>query len=167
MKQLRPIKVQGAIAIVPLTKGYEAVIDASDVGLVAGWNWCAIVTGKQVYAYRRERAGSRRAIYLHRVIAGAASEQEVDHVDCNALNNVRANLRLATRQQNACNRGTPAHNTSGLKGAVWVVECSKWRSMITANGKRTYLGYFPTKEAAHAAYARASARLHNGYGRSQ
>jgi hypothetical protein len=45
-KKIRPIRVEGDTAIVPLTRGFEAVIDAVDVPIVEGWNWVAIPGGK-------------------------------------------------------------------------------------------------------------------------
>lgn len=46
----RPIRFDGKIAYVPLTKGYEAIIDAEDVPVVAPYPWSAMVAGKNVYA---------------------------------------------------------------------------------------------------------------------
>ena len=45
-KAIRQIRVDGNIAYVPLTRGYEAVIDAADVPLVEGWNWYAHPVGR-------------------------------------------------------------------------------------------------------------------------
>ena len=53
---IRQIRIQGDIAYVPLTKGYEAVIDAADVPLVQGNNWSATVRKRTCYAFRTERA---------------------------------------------------------------------------------------------------------------
>jgi len=36
-RSVRPIRIEGNIAYVPLTKGYEAVIDVADIGLVEGY----------------------------------------------------------------------------------------------------------------------------------
>lgn len=46
----RPIRIEGKVAYVPLTKGYEAIIDAEDVPVVAPHPWSAMVAGKNVYA---------------------------------------------------------------------------------------------------------------------
>lgn len=37
--QLRPIRVEGNVAFVPLTKGLEAIVDVEDLPLVEGLNW--------------------------------------------------------------------------------------------------------------------------------
>ena len=43
----RPIRIEGDVAYVPLTKGYEAIIDVEDVPLVEGRNWHAHVVRKK------------------------------------------------------------------------------------------------------------------------
>lgn len=46
----RPIRIEGDIAYIPLTRGYTAMVDAEDAHLVATQNWCANVQGDRVYA---------------------------------------------------------------------------------------------------------------------
>lgn len=50
MHYVRPIRIEGPIAYVPLTKGYEAIIDAADAPLVRDRNWCAMEVNGRVYA---------------------------------------------------------------------------------------------------------------------
>ena len=166
-KNIRPIRVEINVAYVPLTKGYEAIIDAEDIHLVNRWNWSARVAGKSVYARRVEKMpdGTAQDIKMHIVIAGAVG-QMVDHRNGLGLDNRRANLRVATKQQNQCNQPLRSDSTSGLKGVSWKAARQKWRAYITAHGKRQHLGHFDSKEAAHAAYCDASARLHGEFGRT-
>ena len=49
MKKVRPIRIEGDLAYVPLTRGYEAVIDAGDVSLVEGFNWYALNQKQTVF----------------------------------------------------------------------------------------------------------------------
>lgn len=164
-KQIRPIRVEGNIAYVPLTQGYEAVIDAADVPLVAKWNWFAAKKPRTVYAVRNRPGRGEGLIGMHCVLMGEPSAFETDHRDGNGLNNRRFNLRVATVQQNTCNQRTRADNTSGFKGVHWHKQKGKWHAQIAAHGKRRSLGLHDTPEAAHAAYAKASARLHGEFGR--
>ncbi len=88
--KVRPIRIEGDLAYVPLTKGYEAVIDAADVCLVENFNWYADTShGHTVYARRNVNNGKPCSIKMHRVITGCEEGLLVDHKDCNGLNNRR------------------------------------------------------------------------------
>ena len=162
---MRPIRIEGDVAYVPLTQGYEAVIDADDVALVIGNSWRAMVKPHSVYAYRVEFP-KRRTVLLHRTILNAPSNMQVDHIDGDALNNRRSNLRLATALQNGANKKKPAHNTSGFKGVSWHKRDLYWAANIRVGGKLRHLGRFETAEAAHAAYCKASEEFHGEFGRT-
>lgn len=164
-RPIRPIRIEGDAAYVTLTKGYVAVIDAADVHLVEGRNWSASVCPHTVYAVWTAFARKgQSAIRMHRVIANAPPEMEVDHKDHNGLNNRSSNLRLVTSSQNKHNGRTPSTNTSGYKGVSRDPQGPKWKAQICIQGKRRFIGRFDTAEEAHAAYCRASADLHGEYG---
>lgn len=46
----RPIRIEGDIAYIPLTRGYTAIVDAEDAHLVSTQNWSANVHGGRAYA---------------------------------------------------------------------------------------------------------------------
>ena len=55
-------------------------------------------------------------------------------------------------------------NTTGFRGVSWSERGKKYRAEIrNPEGKRISLGYFPTPEAAAAAYAEAAHRLHGDF----
>lgn len=163
----RPIRVEGEVAYVTLTKGYEAIIDASDAQLVGMWNWCADVSGGNAYATRGDWRGSdQRVVRMHREILAAPAGFDVDHIDGNKLNNRRSNLRLATRAENNRNRARRRDNKSGFKG-VTKHSSGRWRATIKANGKFKHLGVFDTPQEAHAAYLDASRYWHGEFGRGE
>lgn len=95
---------------IPLTKGYQAIVDPEDADL-AHLKW-QITRGR--YAMRRPRIpGSRTerlAVLMHRVILERKLGRPiqpgmvVDHVNGNGLDNRRANLREASVSLNAYNR---------------------------------------------------------------
>jgi hypothetical protein len=167
-KAIRQIRVDGNIAYVPLTKGYEATIAASDVGLVCDANWTAAEDGRTVYAYRMTRLpnGKQRMEYMHRRILSPKDGEKVDHRDGDGLNNMRINLRASNCGQNARNRRLPANSTSGKKGVTFNQQLQKWKAKIVLNGKAYHLGYFPDIDSAHAAYRAASITMHGKFGRS-
>ena len=165
-KRIREIRIEGNIAYVPLTKGHEAIIDAADVHLVKGWNWCALVTTWTVYAHRcGGPKGKQKSYYMHRILMGDPKGLEVDHIDGNGINNRRSNLREATKAQNRHNQRVSIANSSGYKGVSWHKSCDKWHARIKRDGKSQHLGLFKTAEAAHAAYCRASAEIDCIFGR--
>ena len=164
---IRAILIEGDIAYVPLTQGYEAIIDAADVPLVREWNWSAWKFGDLIYACRTDYSGSKqRTVRMHRVIMGEPDGIGIDHRDNNGLNNRRENLREATNEQNARNRRIRSDSTSGLKGVSWRKSEGKWTASIGVSGKRKHLGYFNTPEAAHEAYIKASIQFHGQFGRT-
>jgi HNH endonuclease/AP2 domain len=165
-KALRPIRIEGGVAYVPLSKGYEAIVDQSAAHLVSGFNWCAQVSGKTVYAVRNGKEEGLRHIKMHRVVASAPEGLVVDHIDGNGLNNQSSNLRLATKAQNAHNCANRRDNKSGHKGVFWVGRESKWAAKIKKDGTTHHLGHFKLLDDARAAYAEASQRLHGSFGRA-
>lgn len=161
---LRPIRIEGNMAYVPLTKGREAVVDAADIPLIKDQNWCLLSVGYAVTNLERV-AGKKRMLLMHRFILNAPSNMQVDHIDGDRLNNRRANLRLATKSENMRNRGPQADNKSGFKGVCWIVRDQRWMAQIKHNRKQIYLGYFETAEEAHAAYAAACIKYHGDFAR--
>lgn len=168
-KALRPIRFDGNIAYVPLTQGYEAIIDAADAALVEIANWQAIIgpTSRTVYAGATFRGQGRARTLMHRHVLFAPPGIEIDHINGNGLDNRRANLRFATGSQNKCNIPARASNECGLKGVTLHPGGRLWRAKIQLRGKQIHLGYFRSKEAAFAAYTEASASLHGEYGRAK
>jgi HNH endonuclease len=81
--------------------------------------------------------------YLHRFILQPPAGMDVDHIDCNPLNNTRENLQLLTRSRN-CMRSVRA-KVSGVtfeKGRT-----NPWRARLRIDGKMHQLGLFKTEEA--------------------
>jgi hypothetical protein len=171
-KKARQIRIDGDIAYIPLTRGYEAIIDAADVSLVDGHNWYAHVSKRAdgtiwtVYAYRNHRKdGKKTTIQLHRVILNTPDELKGDHRNGDGLDCRRVNLRLATSTENNRNARTPITNTSGAKGVYWNKRDGKWYARIRADGALRHLGLFSDIADAAAAYAQASRKLHGDFGR--
>jgi AP2 domain/HNH endonuclease len=161
----RPIRIEGDVAYVPLSRGYEAVIDAVDVPLIEALRWRVHVGKRTAYALHSGPRPARCNIFMHRLLMREPDGLRVDHKDGNGLNNRKDNLRPATDQQNSFNSRIPSNNTSGFKGVSWHKRDHKWRARITFGGKRRHLGDFNTPEDAHKAYAKASAELHGEFGR--
>jgi 5-methylcytosine-specific restriction endonuclease McrA len=100
---------------------------------------------------------------MHRFLANVPDDMEVDHWDGNGLNNRKRNLRIVTHQQNGCNRGPQANNTSGYKGVSWNKRDGKYEAWIRVNDRKIHLGYFDDILDAAKAYNEAAARLHQEF----
>lgn len=142
--------------------------------MIAGWNErCA---GKETFT-RTDRKGYKVGILLnrhakaHHVVWALTHGQWptgiTDHIDGNKANNIPSNLRMASPSQNNFNRRAYSNNKSGLKGVCWSKARSKWIAQISANGTEKHLGYFNTKEEAHAAYCTAAVELHDEFARTK
>lgn len=96
-------------------------------------------------------------LYVH----GTFPELYIDHINGDRSDNRIANLRQATRSENAQNIGSAYRNnkSSGILG-VYPHACGKWQAKIQLNKKSRSLGLYHTKEEAAKAYQLAKAELH-------
>lgn len=153
----RKITVFGDIAIVPLTRGFNAIIDAVDVDKVSGYNWYAHNGNGGFYAAR----GSN-TVFLHHIIAGSGM---IDHISRDTLDNRRCNLRHCTPSQNNYNSTIRKDNSSGVKGIGFRKDNSKWRVRISVEGKCICIGHFNRLEDAKEARIKASKKYHKEFAR--
>lgn len=143
---------------IQLTQGQVAIVDDEDVEKVSRMRWHAQRSRGKWYAGSncRQADGSYRYCSMHRIVLDAEKGQEIDHIDGNALNNTRANLRFVTHQQNVFNRGTSRRDKAGYKGISMDKRTGEWKARIAPNGTQIYLGRYPTQEEAAIAYDSAA-----------
>jgi hypothetical protein len=110
------------------------------------------------------RYQAHRLAWLY--MTGSWPAYQIDHADCDKINNKWSNLREASRSENGANRGVLANNKCGLKGASWDNKSGKWRATITVSGRWTMLGYFDTAAEAHAAYVAKATELFGEFARA-
>lgn len=136
---------------VPLLRGGFALIDDEDAHLVEGIGWYGtMINGSGPYV----RASGPYTNYslLHRRVMQAKRGECVDHINRNALDNRKANLRVCTKGQNLCNRPKQSNNAHPYKGVCYRAKKRVWVAEIGGRAKRTYLGTYRTAEEAAAAY---------------
>lgn len=118
---------------------------------------CHISVGVDGKSYMAHRLAW---FYVH----GNWPQNEIDHINGDGSDNRIANLRLATRSQNAMNTRCYRTNKSGFKGVQLV---HYWKASIFLNGREKYLGSFKTAEAAHDAYADAARKFFGEFARTE
>lgn len=111
------------------------IIDAEDVNKIRYTKWKLSATG---YVQNTPKfSGSSK--HMHREILG--TDQFVDHINHNTLDNRKCNLRIVTKSQNAMNQ-----NFKGVRHVK-----NKWIANIKINQKLIYLGnYLDEEEALYA-----------------
>lgn len=104
---------------------------------------------------------------LHRKIwslefGAISATQLIDHKNGNKQDNMLSNLRLVTPSQNAQNQS----RARGFKGVTRLKKTGRWMARICKEGISYYLGVYPSKELAIAAYDDASKVVHGEFGRT-
>lgn len=160
---LRPIRIEGNIAFVPLSQGREAVIDADDAAAIGEYNWSCVVSKGLAYAFRNavQPGGGKRVVYLHRAILCPPNGMQVDHINGDGLDNRRSNLRAVSAAENQRNKRINSNNTSGVAGVSYAERDAVWMASIKVDGKGKVLGHFQTFDEAVA--ARKAAEVHYGF----
>ena len=86
---------------IPLTKGYETVVDDEAYRWLKWFSWHAHKSAHNVYAATMTKMnGKRQLVYMHRVIADCPEGKVVHHQDRNSLNNRAANLENCNKSDN-------------------------------------------------------------------
>ena len=151
---------------IKLTQNKYALVDDNDFEELNKFKWHALKDENTFYTGRKiwdKNTKKQKMITMHRVIMKTPKGKETDHIDRNALNNQRSNLRIVTHSQNQMNKGMGKNNTSGFKGVSWDKNSKKWQANIKENNKRLYLGLFETKEEAYKAYVEACKKYHRDF----
>lgn len=138
---------------IPLTKGFVTVVDDDDFTELSQHKWLANVSiSGRVYAQRRLKIGGKwKHEYMHRRLLGEPQDLDVDHINGDSLDNRRVNLRACSRSENLIN------SINASRGAFFDKRTRKWFARISHNGKRYFLGRFPSQQEAIAAIAEARA----------
>lgn len=89
-------------------------------------------------------------------VHGCYPSNFIDHINGVRNDNRIANLREATKSQNAANQGVMVTNELGIKGVRWRPKDHLYAATIYVNGKNRHLGSFKTSDEAHQAYCEAA-----------
>lgn len=144
-----PERFIGDRTSIPLTQSKFALIDEDMFDELSKYLWNC----NNGYASRdRGKADGPgpQCIKMHQVIGG----YRWDHISRDTLDNRKCNLRPATKQQQAINRGLPSNNSSGFKGVHY--RNKKWKVSIGTSYNRKHLGSFYDPVEAALAYDKAA-----------
>jgi hypothetical protein len=161
------IVIGGEIANVSLNRGYTAIIDAADVEMVSRYTWCAAESKRADGSVRTvyvvtsiaKEDGKRAGLRLHRLLTNAPEDKEVDHINGDALDNKRSNLRVVTGGLNNYNMRLSTRNKSGYKGVFFCRPMWKWATSISVEKKPWVIGYFDNPIDAAKLYDEAARRF--------
>jgi hypothetical protein len=151
---------------IPLTQGKFAIVDPDDYYHLSQYKWHAAGRYGKFYAVRaaKTKTGQKR-IQMHRYILNIPDGILVDHLNRNALDNRKENLRPATPAQNICNRAKFRNRTYGSKYKG--VNCKRpgriYQAQIQLNRRPIFLGSFQDEVAAAKAYDRAAKKYHGQF----
>jgi hypothetical protein len=107
-----------------------------------------------------------KGYFVHRIIYAlhhGYCPDFVDHIDNDKINNRIENLREADITTNHYNCKLPSNNTTGAKGVHKLKRQSGYQARINFDGKRKYLGTFPTFELADEFVSLARNMLHGEF----
>jgi len=140
---------------IPLTQGKFAIVDDEDYEYLNQFKWCAH-WHDDIKQYRAVRNNTYRVyprtISMNRIIIGAGSNAQVDHINGNTLDNRRCNLRVCNNAENNRNRWLQSNNKSGYKGVCWNKKSKGWEVQIKVFGKKKHGGIFKSKVIAALKY---------------
>lgn len=111
----------------------------------------------------------RKKYYAHRLIwfmvHGCFPTGQIDHINGNRLDNRIENLRDSTNGQNQANKFKRPNCSSQYKGVSFNKQKGQWRSLISFENKRFFLGYFDSEKEAALMYNEAALKLYKDYSR--
>ena len=125
--------------------GPSVLVDADDYEGLMEHRWHP----NYGYAVRSTYSDGKRGVAsMARDVMGLTdSTMEVDHINRNRLDNRKANLRVATRQQNAQNVSARG-GSSEHRGVHWAKHANKWCAQGRVDGKTHHLGLFEDEQDA-------------------
>ena len=136
----------------------RVIIDVEDYEKIKHLHWgklTKIRRGKDnSYAFTRIKD---KNIQMHRFLLNLTDPKiQVDHINHNPLDNRRSNIRIATNQQNNCNKrkSNLKKSSSEYKGVSKNGNC--WIAAIMINYKRIHIGCYKTETQAAFAYNAAA-----------
>ncbi len=145
-------------------QGKKIIVDDEDLRILKDYKWTMLKTG---YLCRCVKVDHRKyeCRLFHRMIMNAPKGMQVDHINCNPLDNRRSNLRICTSKQNSMNRKhLVGRKYKGVYRAIrpWGLK-KEWVSRLHHQGKMLHLGYFSSEIEAAKAFNEKAIKLRGSF----
>jgi len=148
-------------------KGKVTYVSLEDYEYLRQFTWRVNNSGYVVTSWWAGK-NKQRTVFMHRLVLVRAgllddlfSKLDGDHKNRNPLSNVRNNLRVVTRLQNAINRGRSKNNATGYMGVFLSTEKRYYIATLTHDWQKYRVEPFATPEEA-AVVRDAMARFYHG-----
>lgn len=149
---------------IQLNKNKKAIVDDEDFAKLNQYRWYVISKGNYLYVRKSDyHKGVRKVTYLHHLILPPKKGYEIDHINHNALDNRRCNLRYCTKSQNQQNMRVRKNCLSKHKGVTWDRARQKYKASIYAYGQNHNIGRFDDENIAAIAYKNKAIELFGDY----
>lgn len=112
--------------------------DLEDYDLIKDYTW------SEHKGYIVAHPNNEQYISLHRLVMGVINNDDyvVDHPQHNTKDNRKDKLRICKQMQNSYNRSKGNNNRSGVTGVRYDADRNGWRSYITYDKQRVWLGSY-------------------------
>lgn len=119
--------------------------------------------GYRQLSFRGNRLFTHRVAWV--LMTGELPPDQIDHINCDKMDNRWKNLRVVDQQLNSANMKRRPSNKSGFKGVVENKK-GKFLAFIHVDHKTQYLGTFGTPEEAHNVYLQAAQKVWGNHARA-
>lgn len=152
---------------IDLGLGKFTIVEPPDYYRLQHFKWWLHSNGTNLYAARTEITDDLKSkiVFLQREIMQPPAHLEVDHRNCDSLDNRRDNLRIVTHAENMRNRRKRKNTSSRYIGVSFRKKRKRWDANIRHNGRKIWLGSFTNEIDAAKAYDDAARKYHIKFAR--
>ncbi len=130
------------IAIIITSKGDEILVDNDKYFELLKYSWNNNTNG-----YAQARINGKKLL-MHRYLLNAPENEQVDHINCNKLDNRLKNLRLSNSASNGHNKLKRKNLTSEYIGVSYDKKSKKYVAQISKDKIKYRIGFYESEEEA-------------------